>query len=99
MGRIARRREGSAGLFSSVFLKGTASPQFRPLLYGGGALLLGGVIAERVFRVSVGWVAVGIGGVAVVGIVFYVFVSSRRARREIERKRAEFFQRFENSDE
>lgn len=99
MKRIVHRREGSTGLFSSVFLKGTSSPQFRPFLYGGVALLLGGGMAERLLRVSVGWIAIGVGGMAVVGIVSYAFASGRHARREVERKRAEFFQRFENPDE
>jgi hypothetical protein len=80
-------------------MKGTSSPQFRPILYGGFASFVGAVIAERVFNISVGWMAVVAGGFALVGIVYYLIVSGRQARQNIERKRAEFFKRFEDPHE
>jgi len=96
MRRVIPNVPRRGGLVPTILTKGTSSPQFRPLVYGGIALLLGSTFAERALGVNVGWVAVVAGGLALVGIVYYVVASGRRARNELAQKRSALLKRFED---
>lgn len=98
MGRVTRRRTTHplGGYIPPILLKGTASPQFRPVLYSLFALAIGAMLAHGFLGVSYGWVALVAGAFATIAIVYYLVSSTRQAQQNVERERSKLQKRLKD---